>query len=201
MSIISVILLIVIFVLIQFSFFHKAHKKWVKLIPSILTAIGLLVGLVIYIWSYISYKLNISSKSVMSENQYFVFTIWVPLIVCFIGCLIGLLLTRFKSKRKLLFLIPAILSIIIFLICIILGFGIPSINQFSWLILFFIAGILLCKNRFWGSLFGLIPGFIFMYMSTQETGQVINIELPLGIGICLYYIICGLIVFKKNKIK
>lgn len=199
MSIISVILLIIVFGLIQFCFFNKAHKKWIKFIPSILTSIGLLVSIILHIGAYLSYELNISSESVMAENQYFALFMWVIFVPCFIGCLVGLLLSKVKAKKKLLFFIPTILTIIIYAICIVLGFGIPSINHFVWLILFSIGGVLLSIDKFWGSFFGLIPGFIFIYMSTQETGQVINIEFPLGIIVSIYYIICGLIVFKKNK--
>ena len=55
------------------------------------------------------------------------------------------------------------------------------------------------KDKFWGGAFGLIPAGAFMYMSTRYTGQVINIELPLGIGIAVYYIICSIVVYKKKR--
>lgn len=64
---------------------------------------------------------------------------------------------------------------------------------------FFASRLLLDKGKFWGGAFGLIPAAAFMYMSTRYTGQVINIELPLGIVIAVYYIICSMVVYKKKR--
>ena len=73
----------------------------------------------------------------------------------------------------------------------------------AWALLFWLGGVLLCKERFWGGLFGLIPAFHLVYMSTQDTGQVIDIELPLGIAIAIYFLACGLFVgikiLRKSK--
>ena len=38
-----------------------------------------------------------------------------------------------------------------------------------------------------------------MYMSMQYTGQVINIELPLGLATAIYILDCGFVVWKKNR--
>lgn len=39
-------------------------------------------------------------------------------------------------------------------------------------------------------------------MSTQETGQAIDIELPLGITVLIFYILSGIFIFyKKNQTK
>jgi hypothetical protein len=35
-------------------------------------------------------------------------------------------------------------------------------------------------------------------MGTQETGQIIN-EMPIGIIVFIFYIICGSFIFYKNK--
>ncbi len=37
-----------------------------------------------------------------------------------------------------------------------------------------------------------------IYMGTQETGQIIN-EMPIGIIVFIFYIICGSFIFYKNK--
>ena len=50
-----------------------------------------------------------------------------------------------------------------------------------------------------GALFGLLPAIHLLYMSTQFTGQVINIEMPLGIITALYMIVCGFWVWKKGS--
>lgn len=106
-----------------------------------------------------------------------------------------------EAGKKVLYFIPAILFAIGYLLLGIHGFGIVSLPQILWLILFLISGILLSKDKFWGGVFGLIPAIVFMYMSTKYTGQVINIELPLGAVIAVYYVVCGFFVFRKKNRK
>lgn len=48
-------------------------------------------------------------------------------------------------------------------------------------------------------LFGLLPAIHLLYMSTQSTGQVINIEMPLGIITALHVLACGFCVWKKGS--
>jgi len=55
------------------------------------------------------------------------------------------------------------------------------------------------KGKAWGALIGLLPGVHLIYMSTQYTGQVINIELPLGLIIAIFYISCGFVIWKRNR--
>jgi len=53
-----------------------------------------------------------------------------------------------------------------------------------------------------GWIFGVLPGIHMMYMSTKDTGQVINIELPLGIIVVTFYLLCCSFVFytmRKRK--
>lgn len=38
-----------------------------------------------------------------------------------------------------------------------------------------------------------------IYMSTKDTGQIIDIELPMGIIVAMVYLICCGLVFYKNK--
>jgi len=45
---------------------------------------------------------------------------------------------------------------------------------------------------------GILPGIHWIYMGTQYTGQAIN-EMPIGIIVLIFYIICGSFVFYKNK--
>ena len=104
-----------------------------------------------------------------------------------------------KNISKLLYFIPFILFIVVYLIMAITGFSIISIEEVAWLVAFFASGLLLDKGKFWGGAFGLIPAAAFMYMSTRYTGQVINIELPLGIVIAVYYIICSIAVYKRTQ--
>ena len=54
------------------------------------------------------------------------------------------------------------------------------------------------KNKWNGSIIGIVIGIILIYMGTKETGQVIK-ETYLGIIIFLYYSLCGFISYKKGK--
>ena len=103
--------------------------------------------------------------------------------------------------RKIIYYIPTIIFLILYSL-VVIGGGISIISPAAavWLILFLTSGILLSKNIFWGSLFGTLPAIHMIYMGTQETGQIIN-EIPIGIIILAFYIICGGFVFFKNKKK
>ncbi len=101
--------------------------------------------------------------------------------------------------RKFLFFIPAIIFTA-FYGFVMIGIGLSvSPMVFIWIALFIISGILLAKNLFWGGVLGILPGCHSMYMSTIDTGQVMNIELPLGIVIVAFYLICSVYVYVKHK--
>ena len=73
-----------------------------------------------------------------------------------------------------------------------------SLGRCQWkVVLLWLGGFLLNKGKVWGGLFGLLPAIHLLYMSTQTTGQVINIEMPLGIITALYVVACGFWVWKK----
>lgn len=62
-----------------------------------------------------------------------------------------------------------------------------------------VSAVLMAKNKWWGSFLGIAIGAFLIGMSTQYTGQVIDIERPLGIILCLYYAFCGFMSFKYNQ--
>lgn len=70
---------------------------------------------------------------------------------------------------------------------------------YAWALLLWIGGLVMNKGKAWGALIGLLPGVHLIYMSTQYTGQVINIELPLGLIIAIFYISCGFVIWKRNR--
>ena len=84
---------------------------------------------------------------------------------------------------------PFILSIIVYLGVTILGLGLISIEEILWIALFLISGFLLSKEKVWGCVFGIIPGIVFAWMSTNETGQVINIELQKSLDGAKYAVV------------
>lgn len=78
------------------------------------------------------------------------------------------------------------------------GFG--AIEPIAWLFVALLAasGFFLFKGRWWGCVFGMAAGISFIYMSTRYTGQVIDIERPVGIVLCSYYLFCGLLILRKH---
>ena len=68
---------------------------------------------------------------------------------------------------------------------------------YVWIVLLWLSAFLLNKGKVWGSLFGLLPAIHLLYMSSQSTGQVINIEMPLGIITALYVVACGFWIWMK----
>lgn len=100
--------------------------------------------------------------------------------------------------KKLVLFIPVIVFILFYGFMLIASFGVVSPVVIGWLALFTIAGALLCKDIYWGAILGILPALHLIYMSTQETGQVGNIELPLGIVVLIFYLICGYFVYKRK---
>ena len=197
MNTFSVILLVVLFCITQMVLMKKVSKKWVKYLPTVIGGVGVLIGLAIYYLSYIPFALNMDSQSVLSENQYFALMICILFMPCFIGALLGIVMAKFLGKKQIAYFLPFILSIIIYLGAMLLGLGLISIKEIVWIALFLISGFLLSKEKVWGCVFGMIPGIVFAWMSTNETGQVINIELPLGLIIIGFHVGCGIGIYRK----
>ena len=47
----------------------------------------------------------------------------------------------------------------------------------------------------------MVPGIVFVWMSTNYTGQIINIELPLGLIIIGFYVGCSIGIYLKQTKK
>ena len=100
--------------------------------------------------------------------------------------------------KKVVFYLPAVVyTIAVIALNIILKIFSPL--WYAWVVLLWLGGFLLNKGKVWGCLFGLFPAIHLLYMSTQSTGQVINIEMPLGIITALYVIACGFLVWRKGE--
>ena len=192
------IILLISFCIVQAIVLKKGKSKWKKYIPMAISTTGVLVGIVICLISYILFLLKMNSQSVLAENQYLALTICVLFAPCMVGSLLGIILSRFFGDKKIFYFVPFITFLVVYAVMTILGFGMISFKEVVWLVMFFAGGILLCKGKFLGSVVGMIPAIIFILMSTQDTGQVINIERPLGIILCIYYLICGFIAFKRK---
>jgi hypothetical protein len=100
--------------------------------------------------------------------------------------------------RNVLYFIPA-LVFAAFYGWVLIGTGL-SVSPFVyiWIALFVLSGILMAQGRFWGGVPGVLPGLHMMYMSTVDTGQIINIELPMGIIVAAFYLACAGYLFNKS---
>ncbi|MBR5577968.1 MAG: hypothetical protein IKW28_03115 [Lachnospiraceae bacterium] len=201
MSAISVILLAIIFCVIQISFLKKGNREWKKYLPAGIGGIGVVVGIVIYYISYVPFLLELQSQSVLSENQYLGLIVCILFMPCLVGALLGIVMKKFLGKKQFLYFLPFIIIIIAYMGAVIMGLGMISVKEVMWIALFLISGFLLSKEKVWGCLFGMIPGIVFVWMSTKDTGQVINIELPLGMIIIGFYIGCGIGIYRKSCLK
>ncbi len=95
--------------------------------------------------------------------------------------------------------IPAALFTAFYLFAGLKGASFRMSMVLMWLVCFWVSGFFMHKGLFWGGVFGLIPAIRMIYMGTQYTGQVINIEMPLGIILILFYGIFGLYLWKKRN--
>ena len=104
--------------------------------------------------------------------------------------------------KKIIYFIPAIIFTIFYGGLFLANEQIAIMPCVIMTTLFYVAGYFLCKDKFWGCLFGLPVGAVFIYMSTIDTGQILPIELPAGVIIIMFYLLCGGYVFyKNNKLK
>lgn len=120
---------------------------------------------------------------------------------CLVGALLGIIMKKFFGKKQFLYFLPFIISIVVYIAAVFMGLGMISVKEVIWIALFLISGFLLSKEKVWGCLFGMIPGIVFVWMSTNDTGQVINIELPLGITIIGFFVGCGIGIYRKSCLK
>ena len=100
-------------------------------------------------------------------------------------------------KKAIVFAPSAIFTVAIVALNIILKTFSPL--WYAWVLLLWVGGLVMNKGKAWGAVIGLLPGVHLIYMSTQYTGQVINIELPLGLIVVIFYLGCGFVIWKRNR--
>ena len=101
--------------------------------------------------------------------------------------------------RKVLFFTPAIFGIVFYsLLAVFSGFS--AIHPAVWLCiaLLFASAILMAQKKWFGCIPGILVGATLICMSFRYTGQIIDIEKPLGIVLILFYILSGLISQKEK---
>ena len=102
---------------------------------------------------------------------------------------------------KILYFLPFVLGCI-FYIFLGIASSFASIQPFVWigLTILFISGLIMKNNKWWGCILGIAISILLIYMGTQETGQIIK-ETPFGIIMCIYYILCAVVSYRKSNTK
>ena len=105
-----------------------------------------------------------------------------------------------KAGLIALYFLPVIVALVLYATLVVVArIGFISFGVGICFAMLVVAAILMTKNKWWGCLFGAALGVLLIGMSTQYTGQVIDIERPLGIVLCIYYTVCGLLSHKQSK--
>ena len=100
--------------------------------------------------------------------------------------------------KKIIYYIPLIITAILYGILVLIGERV-TLNYFV-VLTYAISGYCLSKNKWWGGFFGMYPGFVSIHKSTIDTGQLFS-EKPISIVIILFYLLCGIFVYFKNRKK
>ena len=96
--------------------------------------------------------------------------------------------------KKVIYFAPAIFGLVFYsLLTVFSGFG--AIHPVVWLCIamLFFSAVLMARKKWFGCIPGILVGAILILMSYQSTGQVIDIEMPLGIALILFYILSGVV--------
>ena len=101
--------------------------------------------------------------------------------------------------KTVLYFTPAIFGLVFYSLLAVFS-GLGAIHPAVWLCvaMLFVSAVLLAKKIWFGCIPGILVGGILILMSFLSTGQVIDIERPLGIGLILFYILSGFI-SRTNK--
>ncbi|MBQ2858435.1 MAG: hypothetical protein IJE78_15190 [Bacteroidaceae bacterium] len=94
--------------------------------------------------------------------------------------------------KKVIFFTPAIFGLMFYsLLTVYSGFGAIHPAVCLCIAMLFVSAVLMSKKKWYGCIPGILVGVILIWMSFQSTGQVIDIEMPLGIVLILFYILSG----------
>ena len=99
-------------------------------------------------------------------------------------------------KRAIFYAPAAVLALGVIALNIILKTTSPL--WYAWVVLLGLSGFVMNRGSAWGAAIGFLPASHLIYMSTQSTGQVIHIELPLGLIIMLYFTACGFMIWRNH---
>jgi len=101
--------------------------------------------------------------------------------------------------KRVFYFTPAIFGLVFY--CLLAVFsGLGAIHPAVWLCIamLFVSAVLLAQKKWFGCTPGILVGVILIWMSFQYTGQLIDVERPLGIVLILFYILAGIISIKSK---
>lgn len=102
--------------------------------------------------------------------------------------------------KKLLYFVPAVLAMLLYAALGFMGgFGAIDPWVWFWIGILFLSALVLARNKWYGCVGGLAAGCLLLFMSTRYTGQVVSLERPLGILLCIYFLVCGIAVYRKTQ--
>ncbi|MDO5477577.1 MAG: substrate-binding domain-containing protein [Clostridia bacterium] len=104
--------------------------------------------------------------------------------------------------RKYIGYIPAMLFSLYYIIMSMGGSIVLFTPILLWLLCFWASAFFIHKGFFWGAAFGMMPAIHMIFMGLKESGQVMDIEIPLGIVLILFYLGLGIFLwFKRNTLE
>ncbi len=103
--------------------------------------------------------------------------------------------------KKILYLTPAVVVCLFYGLMAVLVGGIGGFQPLAllYICLPVLASALLVKGKWWGCIPGMSLGAVLLYMGSQYTGQVLNIEQPLGIVFTVYYFLMGILCLREKN--
>ncbi len=107
--------------------------------------------------------------------------------------------------KRTLYFIPT-LVVLGFLIFILLVLGGPTneledyVVGFSILLIFVVSDWFLAKQKWYGCVPGTLLGVYIIYYGSRYHGQVMD-ERPIGVILCVYYLILGFVTYRKSARK
>lgn len=104
--------------------------------------------------------------------------------------------------KRILYFIPTLI-VLVFLIFILFVLGGATNESGDYivgsaiLLIFVVSDWLLAKHKWYGCVPGALLGAYIIYYGSQYHGQVMD-ERPVGVIICLYYLILGFVAYRKK---
>ena len=107
--------------------------------------------------------------------------------------------------KKILYFVPTLI-VLVFLIFILIVLAGPTNELDEYLVglailaIFAVSDWLLAKQKWYGCVPGASIGAYIIYYGSQYHGQVMD-ERPIGLIICLYYLVFGFVTYRKRERK